>query len=146
MKKIFFTLIALAFILTAKAQTSDAAKPSETDTMVYVPHKIPGDSTLFTPPDYPGGRNKFIHFLAHTVRYPAVAREKNEQGKVMLQMIVEKDGSISNLKVITHVSASLDAEAFRVTKLMPKWMPGTYNGAPVRTLWTFPMSFTLSTD
>ena len=146
MKKILFTLIALASMLSAKAQTGDGAKPSETDTMVYVPHKIPGDSTLFTPPDYPGGRNKFNHFLAHTVRYPAVAREKNEQGKVVLEMIVEKDGSISNLKVFTHISTSLDEEALRVAKLMPKWTPGTYKSVPVRTLWTFPLSFTLSTD
>jgi len=146
MKKILFTLIILSFILTAKAQTGDTAKPSETDTTVYIPHKIPGDTTRFKAPEYPGGYNNFIHFLIRTVRYPAVSREKNEQGKVVLQMVIEKDGSISNLKIFTHVSDALDKEALRVAKLMPKWTPGIYRDIRVRTLWLLPLSFTLATD
>jgi len=134
MKKFLFTLVALTWIVSAKAQTNNSIKVSDTDTLV------------FTPPEFPGGQEGMYHYLGHTLRYPAKARENNEQGKVILQMIIENDGSISNLKIIKGVSESIDKETLRVVNLMPKWIPGNYSGKPVRTLWTFPVSFTLANN
>jgi len=132
MKKILFTLITLAFILSAKAQTNEVNKSSDADT------------AIFTPPKFPGGQEQYNRFLVNTIRYPAIARDKNQQGTVILQMIIEKDGTISNLKIIKNASEPLDKEALRTANLMPKWDPGIYNGKPVRTRWTLPLTFTLA--
>jgi TonB family protein len=142
---LLFILLAMSG-LPAQAQSTTAVDTFETDTTLFIPHKIPGDTTLFTAPMFVGGEKKLIRFVVTTLRYPAVAREKNEQGKVVTQMIIEKDGAVTNLQVTTHASDALDKEALRTLSLMPKWIPGSYNHHPVRTLWSIPLTFTLQTD
>lgn len=82
-------------------------------------------------------------WLASNLKYPPVAAENGIQGKVMCKFIVEKDGSISNVIVIRGIDASLDKEALRVIKSMPKWIPGKQNGKTVRCHFTMPVTFRL---
>lgn len=94
-------------------------------------------------PSFPGGPSALIQYLSNSVRYPAVAEEEGVQGKVFCSFIVETDGSISNIKVIKSVYPSLDKEAIRVIKSMPRWIPGKLNGTVVRVRYSAPVTFRL---
>ena len=84
-----------------------------------------------------------VKFLSENVMYPAIARANNIQGRVICQFIVNKDGSISDVTVVRSVDPSLDKEAIRLIKSMPKWQPGEQRGKLVRTKFTLPISFRL---
>jgi protein TonB len=92
---------------------------------------------------FPGGLEKFGNYLFKNIRYPAVARENNVQGKVFLTFVVEKDGSLTDIKVLRGIGSGCDEEATRVIKASPKWKPGMQNGRAVRSQFTVPISFTL---
>ena len=92
-------------------------------------------------PQFPGGVSKLMEFITKNLQYPESAQEQGIQGRVIAQYVVEKDGSVSNIRVIRGVSEELDAEAVRVLKLMPKWTPGKQNGKPVRCRYTIPVQF-----
>ena len=94
-------------------------------------------------PSFPGGESAMKSYLNSNVKYPAVAQENGVQGRVIVQFIIEKDGSISDVKVASGVYLSLDKEAIRVVKAMPKWNPGKLKGIPVRTKCTTPVVFRL---
>ena len=138
MKKILFTFIAFICLLSAKAQKTDTVKNNDDANKIFV--------SVEKPPQFPGGMGEFYRFVAKTARYPASAREQNQQGKVILSMIVEKDGSLSNIKVVRGVSVDIDKEALRVMNLSPKWEPGMENGRAVRAAYSVPISFTLDSD
>ncbi len=95
-------------------------------------------------PEFPGGSQSFYKYLGKNIKYPAVAREKKIQGKVILQFIVQKDGSVSNVKVVRKVSPEIDEEAVRVLAASPKWEAGTNKGSPVICEYNVPVSFTLA--
>jgi protein TonB len=97
-------------------------------------------------PAFPGGPDAFRTYLGKNIRYPAVAKENNTQGKVFLSFVVERDGSLTDAKVVRGIGGGCDEEALRVLKASPKWKPGIQNGRPVRVLYTIPVSFTLSTE
>ena len=94
-------------------------------------------------PEYPGGQSALLQYLARTIKYPEESQRKGEQGKVTVSFIVNKDGSLSDYKVVTGVTPLLDAEALRVLKLMPKWTPGKEKGKTVRVQYTVPVTFRL---
>ena len=94
-------------------------------------------------PEFPGGMSRFITWLSRNLQYPESAKEKKLQGKVVVSFIVNKDGSISNLKVAQSVTPLLDDEAMRVIRQMPKWKPGIQDGKPCRTMFTIPIVFRL---
>ena len=95
-------------------------------------------------PEFPGGQQALARFLAETVKYPVVARENGIQGRVQLQFIVNKDGSISDVEVVrSGGDPSLDREALRVIRSMPRWKPGLQQGKPVRCKYTVPVTFSL---
>ena len=94
-------------------------------------------------PQYPGGPSGLFQFLSQNIKYPVVAEENGVQGRVIVTFIVEKDGSISNVTIVKSVDPSLDKEAIRVIKSMPKWIPGKQKGAPVRVKYTVPVTFRL---
>jgi len=96
--------------------------------------------------EFPGGPGEMMKFISQSVVYPQDAIEMNEQGRVYISFIVEKDGSLTEIKVEKGVSATIDAEAIRVIELMPKWIPGELAGVPVRTKAMMPINFTLSGD
>lgn len=94
-------------------------------------------------PSFPGGTNAFNTFIASNLKYPVWAQEEGIQGRVVVKFIVEKDGSISNVEVDRSVSPSLDNEAMRVIKNMPKWIPGQINGKAVKVECSYPFVFRL---
>lgn len=94
-------------------------------------------------PAFKGGESGFGLFLSRTVHYPVGAKYRNAQGKVILGFVVEKDGSITDIKVLKGVDGDLDAEALRAIKQSPKWNPGLQHGVPVRVAYTMPINFTL---
>lgn len=94
-------------------------------------------------PQFPGGPVEMMKWLTKTLQYPKDAQKRNKQGKVVAQFIVEKDGSVSDLKLTTKVYPSLDREAMRVLKLMPKWKAGVQNDKPCRTRVCIPIVFQL---
>ena len=92
-------------------------------------------------PSFTGGQNALMQFLANNVKYPTVAFENGVQGRVLVGFIVERDGSLSNVKVERSVDPSLDKEAVRVVKAMPKWQPGKQKGSAIRVKFTVPIVF-----
>ena len=95
-------------------------------------------------PTFPGGDAARMKYLSENVKYPALAIKAQEQGRVVVSFTVEKDGAISDVKVARTVTPSLDAEAVRVVKAMPKWTPGKQGGQLVRVRYNVPVSFKLN--
>lgn len=94
-------------------------------------------------PSFPGGNGALMSYLNSNVKYPVVAQENGVQGRVTISFVVERDGSISDVKVARSVDPSLDREAQRVVKSMPRWTPGKQNGQTVRVKYTVPVVFRL---
>ena len=94
-------------------------------------------------PSFPGGMKAMMDYLARNIRYPANAKNDLIQGRVILQFIVDKKGRLSDVKVARSVEPSLDAEAVRVVKSMPRWNPGMQNGKAVKVRYTLPVTFRL---
>lgn len=84
-----------------------------------------------------------LSYLSKNVKYPEEALKDNVQGRVIVGFIVEKDGSVSNAKIIRSVDSALDKEAIRIVMSMPKWTPGRQNGRNVRTKYNVPVNFKL---
>ena len=94
-------------------------------------------------PEFPGGIGECLKFLGKNIKYPVEAQQAGAQGKVIVQFVVEKDGSIANPKVVRSIDPNLDGEAIRVISIMPKWKPGMQKGQPVRVKYTVPVTFRL---
>lgn len=112
---------------------------------------VPGDDVIADDeyllvdvmPAFPGGNAAFVKYLSANLQYPAGASQANKQGTVICQFVVNKDGSILDLKIVQGVDTRLDREALRVLKLMPKWNPGERNGEKVKVRFTVPIVFRL---
>lgn len=111
------------------------------------PQAVTSDDQTFSVveqmPEYPGGMRAGLEFMARNLRYPTKAREAGKQGRVIVQFVVRKDGSLSDFKVLCPVDPWLDAEAIRVISTMPKWKPGMQDGKPVSVKFTLPVTFML---
>lgn len=94
-------------------------------------------------PEYQGGAEAMYKYLGENIKYPQLARENNIEGKVFVQFVVEKDGSITNVKVMRDIGGGCGQEAVRVVKSMPKWKPGKQRGKAVRAQFNLPVSFKL---
>ena len=94
-------------------------------------------------PSFPGGPSALMQYLSSNIKYPVVAQENGVQGRVVVSFVVERDGSITDVKVARSVDPSLDREAQRVVKSMPRWKPGKQNGSAVRVKYTVPVVFRL---
>ena len=94
-------------------------------------------------PEFPGGMEEMMKFLQMNIQYPANAAKNNVEGRVILQFVVEKDGQIGDVKVARSVDPELDAEALRVVKSMPNFIPGRQDGKPVAVWYTLPINFKL---
>lgn len=127
MRVIFVILFAMIFFHPLAAQSGKGKKKEDVIVM----------------PQYPGGHEAMLEFLFVETNYPDDAYEKKETGEVLVAFTVEADGYISMAQVLKGVSPSLDAEAVRVIRSMPKWVPGTRNGRPVRAELTIPINFKL---
>lgn len=94
-------------------------------------------------PSYPGGDEKRIEFLRNNIKYPQLAKDNNITGRVFVKFVVEKDGSITNVRVVRDIGGGCGEEAVRVVKSMPRWNPGKQRGQPVRTEFNLPIIFNL---
>ena len=92
-------------------------------------------------PEYPGGMVEFMKWLTKTLKYPAEALQRHTEGKVMVSFIVDKDGTLSDIKVVKSAGKLLDEEALRVMRLMPRWEPGKDKGKPCRSMIAIPIVF-----
>lgn len=95
-------------------------------------------------PSYPGGDEARIKFLQENIKYPQMARESGIAGTVYVTFVVERDGNVTDVKVMRGIGGGCDEEAIRVIKAMPKWNPGKQRGKPVRVQFNMPIKFTLA--
>ena len=147
MKRLFANLLSLAvffilclFTLNVNAQVMvDPIAPNQeynNDIDSMVAYAYAEESAHF-----PGGDKELSDFLVENIKFPNDPADV--QGKVYLSFIVEKDGSLTNIKVLRGLYRPIDEEAIRVVKLMPKWIPGKHNGKIVRQKYTLPIKFEL---
>ena len=125
-------------VLKVNEKVVDEVPPAVEETKVFdvveqMP-RFPGDN---------GDGAVLNSWLSKNLRYPPIAEENGIKGRVVCQFVVERDGSISDIRVVKSVDPSLDKEAVRVIKAMPKWIPGKQNGSSVRVKFTLPVTFTL---
>lgn len=95
-------------------------------------------------PEYPGGDKELYTYLAKNIEYPAEARKKGIQGRVYVTFVIERDGRVSDVRILRGIGGGCDEEALRVVKAMPKWSPGVQKGKPVRVQYNLPVSFKLT--
>ena len=156
-KYALFVLPAFALLVAGNISCSqDASQTEDAKEEVVAPvspeaKEAPADSTAKEEvfmvaeqmPEFPGGMKEMLKFLQENVKYPENAMKNNVQGRVIVQFVVEKDGTPTEFKVLRSVDPDLDAEALRVMKAMPKWKPGMQKGQVVRVKFTVPVSFKL---
>ena len=122
-------------VLKAKEVIAEPEPPKVEETKVF--------DVVEEMPQFPGGQAALLEYLSKNIKYPVVAEENGVQGRVIVTFVVERDGSITDVKVVKSVDPSLDKEAARVVKSMPKWQPGKQNGSAVRVKYTVPVTFRL---
>ena len=123
-------------VLKAKeALVTEPVKPKEEENKVF--------EVVEQMPSFPGGMNALMDYLRKSIKYPPVAEENGIQGRVVCSFVVERDGSVTDVRVAKSVDPSLDKEAVRVVSAMPKWIPGRQNGQSVRVKYTLPVTFRL---
>lgn len=154
-KYALFMLPAFALLVAGNISCSQGASEKQDakeesvapDSVVAVPTDSVAKDEVFMVaeqmPEYPGGMKELFKFLQDNVKYPESAMKKNVQGRVIVQFVVEKDGTPTEFNVVRSVDPDLDAEALRVMKAMSKWKPGMQKGEPVRVKYTVPVSFQL---
>ncbi|MFC2813784.1 MAG: energy transducer TonB [Prevotella conceptionensis] len=118
-----------------KGKTTQTRKDTTTDDKIY--------EVCEQMPIFEGGDAALMKYLTDSVKYPELTKKHGVQGRVVIGFIVEKDGSLTDVKVLRHVDIALDAEALRVVKGMPKWIPGCQDEQLVRVRYNVPVSFRL---
>ncbi len=123
-------------VLKAKeALVTEPVKPKEEENKVF--------DVVEQMPSFPGGMAALMAYLQKSIKYPPIAEENGIQGRVVCTFVVERDGSVTDVRVAKSVDPSLDKEAVRVVSAMPKWIPGRQNGQSVRVKYTLPVTFRL---
>ena len=148
--KLLATLPVLALLLivnTKVAAQDDVSSPIPFTQAESVSMKAPDNDSIYqiveVMPEFPGGMEKMMDYLSNNIKYPEEAKEKGISGRVFLSFVIEKDGSVSNVKVVKGIGKQCDDEALRVVKAMPKWKPGLMKGKPVRVNYMLPIFFKL---
>ncbi len=121
-------------VLKAKEVVADE-KPKEEETKIF--------DVVEQMPEFPGGQAALLKWISDNIKYPSIAEENGIQGRVVCTFVVERDGSVTDVKVARSIDPSLDKEAIRVLKKMPRWIPGKQNGSAVRVKYTVPVMFRL---
>lgn len=151
MKSKYLMFIPVAALLIIFSNCSNTSKEdvtaTEAATEAEAPVPEPVKEKLYevveVMPIFPGGNEALMKFLSNEIKYPDESVKKGDQGRVIVQFVVNKDGTIADLKVVKGVTPLLDAEALRVMGEMPKWTPGMEKGEPVRVKYTVPVMFRL---
>jgi protein TonB len=119
---------------------------------------IPGNTEIFVPmkkdpfivveemPEYPGGQNALLRYVGENINYPSDARNNNIEGKVVLKFVVNTDGSVDRIEILRSIDPSLDEEAIRVVKTLPRFRPGKQGGVPVPVWFALPVVFKIVTN
>lgn len=94
-------------------------------------------------PDFPSGQKKLFKWLSANIKYPKEAQANKEQGRVIVRFVIDKDGKVTDAKVVRSISPSLNKEALRLIEAMPRWKPGEKDGQPVAVRFTLPITFRL---
>lgn len=128
MKKLFLIVFFMAFV-----SVNAYSQSKEQDDAVY--------SMVSEQPSFPGGMQEMMKFISENRKYPAEAKAKDIHGKVIVAFVVERDGSLSDVKIRRGIGYGCDEEAIRLIKSMPKWTPGKKNGKAVRVSMMLPVSF-----
>lgn len=128
LKVVLMMLVLLFSFMTSTAQTKK-------NNMVF--------DVVEVMPQFPGGQIAMLKYIMENIKYPEQAMKEGIQGRVAVSFIVEKDGRVSNVRLLHSVQSALDKEAIRVVKSMPKWTPGKHNGKPVRVRFNLPVMFKL---
>jgi protein TonB len=152
MKKTLLIALFILPMLVVHAQQPTPKNPKDPDSAIQInqPMKVVEISAnaIFIKvehePEFPGGTEKLYQYLEKNLRYPSAAKENNIQGKVFVTFVVEKDGSLTGIKVKKSLSRETDAEAIRLIQASPKWNPGVLNGRAVRVQYTLPVVFALA--
>ena len=137
-----------AFTVEGNDEVGGAVLKAKEDIAAPEPPKhVVEETKIFTVveqmPMYPGGDAALMGYLRDNIKYPTVAAENGVQGRVVVGFVVERDGSITDVNILRGVDPSLDREAMRVVKSMPRWNPGKQNGSAVRVKYQVPVSFRL---
>ena len=137
-----------AFTVEGNDEVGGAVLKAKEDIAAPEPPKhVVEETKIFTVveqmPMYPGGGAALMGYLRDNIKYPTVAAENGVQGRVVVGFVVERDGSITDVNILRGVDPSLDREAMRVVKSMPRWNPGKQNGSAVRVKYQVPVSFRL---
>jgi periplasmic protein TonB len=134
-------VFALMLVLPAMAQNSKQPNPPKPKTAVQQKNGVYTLSDVM--PSFPGGAKAFIKYINQNVKYPKTDLENNVQGRVVAQFVVERDGSLTEIKTVRSPSKAMADEAIRVIKTSPKWKPGKVKGKSVRAMYTVPVTFVL---
>ena len=127
MKRLFLLMFFMAFVsVNAYSQSDDS------DEIYNIVEEMP---------EFPGGSSKMMEYIQDNRQYPAEAKELNVHGRVIVKFVIERDGSISNVKVLRGLGSGCDEEAIRLITSMPKWKPGKQRGKEVRTYFTYSITF-----
>jgi protein TonB len=128
-------------------QDTEATEDTEVDFTDMTTEEEEEDAPVFfiveEMPEFPGGEQALHKFLASNIEYPVIAQENGIQGRVYVKFVVNTDGSITDVEIARGVDPSLDKEALRVVRSMPKWKPGKQRGKAVRVSYTVPINFVL---
>ena len=150
--KILFTTLAIALTLFACNSPSKpaqkAATPSKNVQVVAKTNPSRADTSIVFKvvekmPKFPGGVKNLMNYLSTHIKYPAQAKKDEIEGRVFVNFIIEKDGSVSHVKILRGIGHGCDKESMRVVKNMPRWIPGEQRGKPVRVDYNLPVKFSL---
>lgn len=146
-------MLSVANALATPAESSSTeitlAETTPTTAIAETPSPQGGDpiyEVVDTPAQFPGGQAAMMQWIATNIKYPQQAIKENVSGRVFVQFVVDKDGTILSPELIRGAHPALDAEALRIVKAMPRWIPGKHAGKAVKTKFTIPVSFSLSAD
>ena len=150
--KLFLTTLAIALTLFSCNSPSKPAQKAATPTknlqVVAKINPVQADTSIVfmvveKMPTFPGGVKNLMNYLSTHIKYPAEAKKDGIEGRVFVNFIVEKDGSVSHVKVLRGIGHGCDKESVRVVKNMPRWIPGEQRGKPVRVDYNLPVKFSL---
>lgn len=139
MKKLFIALMLIGVAAAACAQSDAKASTKANDATAEEEVFLIVEQEA----EFPGGLDALSKYLSANLTYPQEARDANVEGKVIVQFVIEKNGKVSNIKVLRDIGSGCGEEAVRVIKGMPRWKPGQQRGKPVRCQFTLPVNFQL---
>ncbi len=136
MKRIVLFFLAVFFGISLQAQAEQPKVTNADEEEIFV--------VVENDPEFPGGTEALHRYLASNIKYPEQAKAEKIQGRVFVTFVIEKDGTVTNIKVLRDIGGGCGDEAVRVVQNMPKWKPGRQRGRRVRTQFNLPINFNLN--